>query len=556
MARRLSQRGLDLRTDPDPNVRLCWIDAIAAGAGGSAAAELGKCLRDPDLRLRLATVRALGSVHGDQSQALLRTQLKDPGELIRSAAVTSLARLNDERAVLGAADDPSWRVRKAVAESLATFPTRQASVVAERLLVDQSPDVEVAVVDAVGAWPLERAGNLLLMACSQTALATRERAADHLSKQWPPAGDFSPTAPPERRAEVLDELRAAWAAEFGEIDRSLLAQTTPQRVPAVAPMPHLDEIRVLVTELATQRSTEVQRRQLARLRGYDRELIPALEYLATVERLHLIDAIYHDALPQIDPAFRLLMSMESADLQTRREASGRLATLAADTSLRPLVLLRLSQRVPHEADGVVWINVWRMIEHDAREPSLRIAYAALGHSEVEVRLKACEYLAAHPAREHAPFLTATLADKSPNVARAAAAALGRCGPLEDLSGLTSALAARDPGLRLAAAVSLAQLGSEEGRVALERFTYEGDSDLRRSSAVAIGTLGDREFIPALIRLLDDRDNVRRAALEALVQITGGDVAERPGEPPASLPERAQRWKQWWAAQNQDSVPQP
>lgn len=552
----LDQRGLDLRTDPDPRVRLQWIDTVASVGGDTAASELGKCLRFADLPLRLAAIHALGKVSGDEARSLLHAQLQDPGELIRAAATESLAEQGDESAILDAAVDPSWRVRKIAAQSLARFPTRQGVGAAEQLLTDQSPDVEVAVVESLAAWPLARSGPLLLKACGQPALTTRQRAADHLARQWPRAGEFTATAPPERRAALLAELQEAWNSEFGIVDRSQLSEAASAGVNLVALAPRLDEIRVLVSEIATQRSTEVKRRQLARLRSYDRELLPALEHLAVNEQLHLVDEIYREVLPALDPVFRQLAALESSDLQARREAASRLSALAAHEPLRPLAYLRLAQRMPREDDTLVWLSIWHIVERDAREPAVRIAYAALDHRDVEVRRRACEYLGQFPAPKHGEVLARALSDHSANVARAAAVALGRCGPLDDTLALQQALAARDPELRFLAAISLAQLGFTEGYAALERITYEGDIERRRAAAVAMGNLRDQRFVPALIRLLDDRDNVRRAAVDSLVRIIGPEVSQPPGESVLSLPEQAQRWKAWWDQQQATPARQP
>lgn len=541
----LSQRALDLRTDPDPRVRLAWVSAVAATCSLEVAVEqLSKALREGDLHARLAVVRALGTVPSPAARELAQKQIRDPGELIRAAAVEALAQHEDQSTVVAATSDASWRVRKSAAIALSKFPSPQAAAAVTQLLTDQSPEVELAAVDAAAAWPLAQAGPLLLTACGQNALSTRERAAAHLAGLWAPAKEFSATAPPERRVEMLAQLRAAWNQEFGSGAREALASAQPGGAPEIA---DYEAIRSVVAELAHERSTDARRRLLSRLRGFGPELPAALEKIALTDELYLDDDIYLEVLPQFDPQYRVLAQLESPDLQARREASGRLAAQAAQEPLAGLVLLRLARQVPREQDPVVWHNVWRMLNDNGSEPALRIAYVAVDHSLEEVRRQGCEHLGRQGNPAHAPALFAALGDRSPNVARAAASALGHCGPLSDVAPLSHALAARDPNLRFAAAVSLARLGSDEGFAALERFTYEGDSERRQESAVAMGELGDERFLPALIRLLDDRDSVRRAALTALARIAGEDVARPAGEPAPPLSEQVERWRAWHAA---------
>ena len=94
---------------------------------------------------------------------------------------------------------------------------------------------------------------------------------------------------------------------------------------------------------------------------------------------------------------------------------------------------------------------------------------------------------------------------------------------------------------------------------------DGDPKIRRATAQAIGALGDAELLPTLIKLLDDQQDVRRAALLSLRNITGSanpprdsgvqpaaaqSAAEHTDESPIPLAEQAQRWKQWYRANYQ------
>ena len=70
----------------------------------------------------------------------------------------------------------------------------------------------------------------------------------------------------------------------------------------------------------------------------------------------------------------------------------------------------------------------------------------------------------------------------------------------------------------------------------------------------MGEVPDKSFLPDLIRLLDDRPEIRRAALTSLPRVAGGDAAHRapandsPDKSVAlssSSTEESQRWKEWF-----------
>lgn len=544
----LPRTALDLRTDPDPRVRMAALAAAAKHPDESTARILGQALLDADFEVRLNALHQLGTLGTDEACALLQEQMKHPGELVRAAAVEGLAAAGRWDQVLEAGEDRSWRVRKTVAQSLRYIPSHDAALLAERLLRDQSPEVEYATVEAVAHWPVQRAAPILLVACNHLAVSTRQRAAEKLAEMWPPAREFSPTAPPERRAEMLAELRDRAAAEFGQVDRDRLARGTSEARPPDLPASEgYLEARALVTSLTRRSSTSEVQAAFAKLERHGSQLIPILDEMCAREKTALREEFFTDLLPKLDPSFQLLQELRAADLNRRRRAA---AALAEQITSRPpsgLLLARLTDVMAHEPDSVVWLSVWRAVSGRTDEPVIRLAYLALEHPAPEVRRQTCEYLLSHPAAEHAAALVGALDDPIPYVARAAAAALGRCGPLSDTRPLVRALESHDPDLRLEAAVSLARLGAEAGFVALERFSYEGDSYLRRETAQAMGVLADQRFLPALIRLTNDRDSVRRAAILALRSVAGADVAATPGPGELSLEEQARRWQAWWQA---------
>jgi HEAT repeat protein len=207
-----------------------------------------------------------------------------------------------------------------------------------------------------------------------------------------------------------------------------------------------------------------------------------------------------------------------------------------------------------EADGLVWVSIFDLLAEDAREPAMRLAYAALGHPALEVRRRACDYLAAHPDARHGPLLLASLDDRSPAVVAAAVKALSRLDSLENRRPLERLLNCADHQLRVEVAAALAHLGADSGNAALERLAFDPDPKVRRAAAIAMGEVPDKSFLPDLIRLLDDRPEIRQAALASLPRVAGEDAgrsasasdsSEKSVTFSPSAADESQRWKEWF-----------
>ena len=49
----------------------------------------------------------------------------------------------------------------------------------------------------------------------------QQAAAEQLARRWPPAASYRAQQAAERRAAALAELRAQWAAQYGQLDEAL-----------------------------------------------------------------------------------------------------------------------------------------------------------------------------------------------------------------------------------------------------------------------------------------------------------------------------------------------
>ncbi len=123
----LPENFADLVGDESAKVRAAAVRALAAHRGDVANTVVERALSDADLGVRIAAVHSLAELGGSENHDRLRLLLDDSVELIRAAAVQGLVRLNDISSAAQAANDKSWRVRLALAASLATMPPRYGS---------------------------------------------------------------------------------------------------------------------------------------------------------------------------------------------------------------------------------------------------------------------------------------------------------------------------------------------------------------------------------------------------------------------------------------------
>ncbi len=525
---------LDLRTDGDWRIRAAALEAVASHRHPQAGEYLSSGLLDGDVRVRQAAIAGLGILGTSDALATLEKLLKDPNDSVRAQAVSALAAAKVEGPVLEAAGDQSWRVRRKAADALASFPDKNAASTAQRLLDDNSSEVQLAAIRATATWPVERSGPILLAAMSKPAFITRKTAAEQLTAQWPPAKEFPVEGPPERRAEVLLKLNQAFRAQFsGALSDSPAPAATAQPAVTKASPEQVAEVERLVREA-----------NLKALTDYGPALVDALEKLHFDRKELLPEEIYRDVLPKYGRTFTLLDELASADLTQRRRAAEELAGLSGKQPPGRLAIARLGQLIGKEQDVLVWQSAMRVIADDGSQPAIDLAYTAIGNASSEVRRRACEHLAAHPDPAHAQVLIPALEDKDQAVICAAVRALAASGKMPDTKPLRNLLGSTNEDVQMEAALALTRLGDPSGKPALERLAYSRDPAVRAKTAQAMGDFPDPAFTATLIRLLNDNQTVVRAALNSLPKVVGEDVAQAPGQAPLTSTEQILRWKHW------------
>lgn len=210
-------KAIELIDDPEPSVRRAALLAVGTAGVKAALPRARKAARDGEPSVRLAGIAALGGIGGNEALDELRDAAKREGEVYQVAAVAELGKLSDWPAVHDAADDKSWRVRRAAAAALTLDPSPAAVTTASALLVDSASQVQQAAVESVSQWPLYRAGPLLLSGLESPHFATRQAALSALASRWPAAqsinlADLQPLNPPR---DKIENLRRAWVEQFG-----------------------------------------------------------------------------------------------------------------------------------------------------------------------------------------------------------------------------------------------------------------------------------------------------------------------------------------------------
>ena len=543
----LPQEVAKLRNDGNPRVRCATLEVLVARQHPDARQYLSDALRDCDLQVRVTAIGSLGNLGDGQAIATLADLLKDRSDRMRSEAVTALAHAGAKQIVLGAAGDASWRVRLRVAQALAAYPDREGVGAATTMLNDQSAEVQRQAVLSAAQWPLALSGPILLEALGKDALLTRKTAADRLTALWPAAAEFPADALPQRRAEALQQLQDQFRQWRARPDQAAAAGYA-------AHAQHVEPVADASPSANQPTAAEVQRvEQLLRaddtkaLAEIGPELLVTLEQLAVERHQVLPESVYHSVLPRHSAAFRELDQLHSKDIPERRLAAAKVASLAKKQPLGRLAVTRLCELTTAESDPLVWQNVLDAVAADSSEPASRLASTALGHSSPEVRRRACQWLAAHPAATHAQLLLPLLHDSSLPVVIEAVRALGACDRIDDLQPLRQLLGASNEELQLETALALVRLGDGSGTVALDRLAYSEDPAIRTRVAQAMGELGSSSSTATLVRLLDDRrTSVSRAALASLPKTAGRDVAKQADPGLVGTTEQIRRWKRWFA----------
>ena len=203
-----------------------------------------------------------------------------------------------------------------------------------------------------------------------------------------------------------------------------------------------------------------------------------------------------------------------------------------------------------------WVRLYR----DQRRARVRAVREHLENEEPEQRARAIERLTIMEERRAVGYIAELLADPSPRVRAAAAAAIGSMGTRNDVDELTDAWSTeRDPVVVTALTSALASVGGNDaGRYLVSALatpfslTIEGERvDGRVLVVDALAEMGFADAVGVLIDLLEGHDPLLRARVDwALRRLTNVAIGSDWGDPTIDRSTRVPwiaKWRDWYAS---------
>jgi HEAT repeat protein len=382
---------------------------------------------------------------------------------------------------------------------------------------------------------------LLFEALASPNLLTRQTALKSLAAHQVECESFNPAATPPQRAEQIAALRSRWQTEHPQLAKSNAAETVAAKTAASE-----DVVRLVQTfEAADDRSTRwLAQRQLEKLGP---QAIAALNASVQQREISLKENTYRELLPQLSPTFAQIEKLRQPEVAQRRAAARKLSQAASAEPLPALAIARMDEVAKRETDSLVLTELLRAAAESKDCTAYELAATGLAHEDKDIRRRACEYAALCGDKRQIAALEPLIKDSDPLVVRAAVMALGRCGAPRSRESVHALLGNPDVGMQVLAATALAKWNDPRGPAALERLAKAKYSTTRCQAIGAMAELGSDEFLSTLIEALDDEVSVQIAALAALPKVAGESPLDRIDPKPVSAPDRAQAWKDWYAA---------
>lgn len=547
----------ELRRDPDPVVRQLFARWASLGHPESNFSWLRELVRDVEPTVQTQAVLDLRWVHAPAARELLRELRRSESERTRATAVTASSAWGLSE-LLEMQQDASAAVRVAVAKSLAQFPTADAQRWLRDLLTDESLEVQATAVSAVTDWPAELAIPLLLDAVCNSALKTRQMAAELLRSHFSPGTNLPWEATFAERESAVRQLAAAqgWRWQSRMLSSTANAEN-PDHHPSSERMAFIVQSYL---EAAATASVSLDQWE-SMLKPGD---LPALEeqlvQLPPADRKTIVQGL----LPRIAPLYAALQGLDSREVHLRRQAAKKLAELSVSHPLSPFFLDQLLELMSSEQDQLVWQACMTAVQRESHPSASRIALLALHSPWPDVRLLGVRFFAEHPHPEVALWLLPLFRDPHRAVRLAAIAATGHCHnvlALDGLSvgeqetsqpGLRTMLTDPDPEIQWTALEAMLRLRDLAASDELLRRTFDPRPAVRERAVVIMGAVGHTRFVEPLLKMAwtEPDMHVKRAivsSLEALVP---------PERQPAystglagfpSIDDKIHTWITWWSS---------
>lgn len=513
--------------------------ALAAICGRPTPAAATACLAatsDQELDVRLDAVRLLSRFPGEASSRRLSRLLRDDSAAVRQAAVESAADLRELELVRRGADDAAQRVRVAVARRLLSLGVAIDDADFQRLLADRDPMVQEAAIESLGAMSREASGPVLFEMLTSPSLRVRQAAQKTLVQFWRPASTFTPSAPPELRAELLRTLQEQWPYGTTKTAQATHAPKSSDK--------ELDRELAQMLERWPETGTE-ERRQIAnKLVALGPSLSPKLDQFFQSRRAYPTSDFIELVLAKLDPDMAAAAELARVESGIAVQQATRWKRALATSELSYLKAVLLAQSLRKRTEPAVWLALAPVLESAHPTVAAFLDQHGLTHPSRLVRKDCWQRVAARVQSWHEPFLCEALKDESSEVRVAALDAAGFLKSASIVELLAEALRSADVWQRLAAARALYRQGDARGAKELDRLSFDDNPHVR----LAICRLLSEGADPALAlrilhRCLDDpKPEIQKAAIQTLEQTTGVSFSTNRFSEPLSLSEQTQKWR--------------
>ncbi len=503
---------IDGLSTEDIDVRKFLVDSLAGIGDPSARQAMIETLSDPDPNIRAAAADALGAIGGEEVLAPLCSCATDEDEhtLVRLSALQGLVHLDavlDVGALERVLGDPS--LAGAGYRLLGNHGEPQVVDALLKGLAERGRGTREAVIDA------------LLRVLSHRDGADATRLEGQIRK--------AALAQPDLVSMAIDRLRDADLAVRLSLVQFLGLVGTPAVVlpileagrdeaietVALGTLLHLGEPSVAAVDRDWDELDSELRTEACSLLGH------VGGHRATLRLLEALDA--HDMSQRVAAARALAMCGDHdvlAALLRRLDAAALCEEFEAEEETGVLVDAVVEICLAPDRGGEALIA-------DAVDMlSTRIA----GANESS-RVAIASVLGQIGREEDAMIIASLMKDQSDSVRRAAVEALAHVSAVHDLETLRLALADESHRVRSAAGRALVRSGRTDLAGHLERLLQDDDSRVRAATLRAIGeiqpaTLSAGERTSLIAPGLEDSGAVCMAAVEALIEVGGGDAAIR------------------------------
>jgi HEAT repeat protein len=432
---------IDALGQGEPELMVPVARALARLGDDRAFKPLIACLGHPDPRVRQAAVGALNSIGHSEMSSEIAVLLGDAEPHVRESAAKIAGYFgypNCAGALIVASTDADERVRAAALEHLAFLDDPGVLPAILSAVRHDTPRCRAAAASALGHLPDRAAGDALRDALADDDDWVRYFAALSLGRRREP--DAADALVPLAQADRAGHVRMTAIEALGAIggDRALaalepLTESADADIAAAAlrAIGGIDVPRVSAILMTALRSQDSGRR------------VAATQGLATCGGSAAVEALRWTASADQDQtvvsaALSGLASLASRPPEATAGAVEALVAVAANPDRRPQALQVLA-RIPadavpslggvlHHPDVAIRVAGVEALGRIARPPASSLLMEALGDPEPSVRVSAVEALSRLGAQRAAGrFARLAYTDDSPDVRRAAEAALGRAG---------------------------------------------------------------------------------------------------------------------------------